>query len=565
MSTFLHYLTLHYLLGGAVVTLEITAGAFVVGLVGGLILAAIQLSGVPVLPLVVRLYAVITRGTPLLLQLLFVYDVLPTVGITISASDTAILVLGVNTSTFFSEIMRGSVTSLDRGQFLAARSLGFPPGQTARRVVLPQAARIALPQMANQVVVLILASSLASTISVSELTLRSQSLASSSFQILPVYTAAAVMYLVLTWIVSAIQLWLEWVLDLDRDPGKKMGWHSLARRWSGLVRSTSTGVLTGRPSAAASATPAAPQQAYAGPDAGAAWSGQPGQPGPGQPGPDGAVPDQAAAPEPADGAVLVEVSDLHKAYRGVPALSGIDLQVREGEVVALIGRSGCGKSTLLRAIARLEPVDSGDVLFGGASFGTNAKGKLLRGRALALAHRNVRIGMVFQHFELFQHMSALQNVMSGPRFVYRQPEATARERAEGLLANVGLSSHMRKRPHQLSGGQQQRAAIARALAIDPRLMLLDEPTSALDAEMVGEVLTVIRRLAASGMTMIIATHELPFAREVADRIVFMDAGQVVEHGPPSQILLHPATAKAREFLRLLEREPLQGADDATSA
>lgn len=172
--------------------------------------------------------------------------------------------------------------------------------------------------------------------------------------------------------------------------------------------------------------------------------------------------------------------------------------------------------------------------------------------------------MVFQHFELFQHMTALNNVMSGPRFAYRQPEAAARDRAEELLGNVGLSSHMHKRPHQLSGGQQQRAAIARALAIDPRLMLLDEPTSALDAEMVSEVLMVIRSLASSGMTMIIATHELPFAGEVADRIVFMDEGQVVEHGPPSQILLQPATAKAREFLRLLEHEPLEGADDSTS-
>ena len=255
MNAFIHYLTLPYLLSGALVTIEITAGAFVVGLVGGLILAAIQLSGLPVLPLVVRLYAVITRGTPLLLQLLFVYDVLPSAGITISAADTAILVLGVNTSTFFSEIMRGSVTSLDRGQFMAARSLGFPPRQTARRIVAPQAARIALPQMANQVVVLILASSLASTISVSELTLRSQSLASSSFQILPVYTAAAVMYLVLTWVVSAVQLWLEWVLDLDRD-AEKPTWRILATRWSVLVRSTSTGVLTGRPSTPAPSTPA---------------------------------------------------------------------------------------------------------------------------------------------------------------------------------------------------------------------------------------------------------------------------------------------------------------------
>jgi polar amino acid transport system permease protein len=554
VSTFIHYLTLPYLLSGALVTLEITAGAFVVGLVGGLILAAIQLSGLPVLPLVVRLYAVITRGTPLLLQLLFVYDVLPSAGITISAADTAILVLGVNTSTFFSEIMRGSVTSLDRGQFMAARSLGFPPWQTARRIVAPQAARIALPQMANQVVVLILASSLASTISVSELTLRSQSLASSSFQILPVYTAAAVMYLVLTWVVSAVQLWLEWVLDLDRD-AEKPTWRILATRWSGLVRSTSTGVLTGRPSTPVPstpvpATPAAADHPSAGADLVASVASRPGHDDPDR--------GLAAAPKDPDGTVLVKVSDLHKSYRGVPALNGIDLEVREGEVVAIIGRSGCGKSTLLRTIARLEPVDSGDVQFSGASFGTDAKGKLLRGGALAKAHSNVRIGMVFQHFELFQHMTAVQNVMSAPRYVYRQPEAAARDRAEKILENVGLSSHMRKRPHQLSGGQQQRAAIARALAIDPRLMLLDEPTSALDAEMVNEVLTVIRRLASSGMTMIIATHELPFAREVADRIVFMDAGQVVEHGPPSQILLNPSTAKAREFLRLLEREPLPG-------
>jgi polar amino acid transport system permease protein len=546
VNAFIHYLTLPYLLSGALVTLEITAGAFAVGLVGGLILAAIQLSGLPVLPLVVRLYAVITRGTPLLLQLLFVYDVLPSAGITISAADTAILVLGVNTSTFFSEIMRGSVTSLDRGQLLAARSLGFPPWQTARRVVAPQAARIALPQMANQVVVLILASSLASTISVSELTLRSQALASSSFQILPVYTAAGVMYLVLTWVVSAAQLWLEWVLDLDRDASKKPTWRGLATRWSGIVRSTSLGVLTGRPSAKAPSAPDAPRRASPGADTDTP------QLGPGDPG------RPAAAPKHPDGTVLVEVRDLHKSYRGVPALAGIDLDVREGEVVALIGRSGCGKSTLLRAIARLEPVDSGDVRFGGASFGTDARGRLLRGGALAKAHSNVRIGMVFQHFELFQHMTALQNVMSAPRYVYGQPEAAAQDRAERLLQNVGLSSHMRKRPHQLSGGQQQRAAIARALAVDPRLMLLDEPTSALDAEMVNEVLTVIRSLASSGMTMIIATHELPFAREVADRIVFMDAGQVVEHGPPSQLLLHPATQKAREFLRLLEREPLQG-------
>jgi polar amino acid transport system permease protein len=168
--------------------------------------------------------------------------------------------------------------------------------------------------------------------------------------------------------------------------------------------------------------------------------------------------------------------------------------------------------------------------------------------------------MVFQHFELFRHLTAIQNVMSAPVWVYRQPTTQARAQAAELLASVGLGSHQNKRPHQLSGGQQQRVAVARALAINPSLMLLDEPTSALDAEMVNEVLMVIRALAASGMTMIIATHELGFASEVADRVVFMDAGRVIEHGPPSQLLVRPSTQQAREFLRLIEHEPLPSGD-----
>jgi polar amino acid transport system permease protein len=553
---FLHYLTLPFLLKGALVTLQVAFGAFVVGLVGGVILAAVQLWRLPVLSLLVRLYAVITRGTPLLLQLLFVYDVLPTVGISLSAVNTAILVLGVNTSTFFSEIIRGSVLSLDRGQVLAAQSLGFSPGQAARRIVAPQATRIALPQLANQSVVLVLSSSLASTISVTELTLRSQELSSSTFQILPVYAASGVMYLVLTSAISAIQLWLERVLDLDREHGVP-AWRALPARWARLVRATSgTALATGR---AATVTTEAPDgdagRTHAADGAAAQWSKRLHL---------AAAGDAMAQMPGAGDAPMISLTGLRKSYRGVPALRGVDLDVRQGEVVAIIGRSGCGKSTLLRAIARLEVVDAGDVLIGGARFGTGASGRLQRGRTLARSRAQVRIGMVFQHFELFRHMTAIQNVLSAPVWVYRKPKAAAREQAAELLTSVGLASHQNKRPHQLSGGQQQRVAIARALAIDPRLMLLDEPTSALDAEMVNEVLIVIRALAASGMTMIIATHELKFASEVADRIVFMDGGQIVEHGPPSQLLVRPSTQQAREFLRLIEHEPLASADTTSS-
>jgi polar amino acid transport system permease protein len=552
---FLHYLTLGFLLRGALVTLEVAFGSFVVGLVGGVILAAIQLSRLPVLSLIVRLYAVITRGTPLLLQLLFVYDVLPTVGVSISAVNTAILVLGINTSTFFSEIIRGSVLSLDRGQALAARSLGFSPAQAARRIVAPQAIRIALPQLANQSVVLVLSSSLASTISVTELTLRSQELSASTFQILPVYAASGVMYLVLTSAISGIQLWLERVLDLDREQGVS-AWGTFLGRWSRLVRATSgTALATGR---AATVTSVAPASSARRPSATDGIAGELAK----------RVRERAAGDHAASGRAedspMIRVRGLQKSYRGVPALRGVDLDVREGEVVAIIGRSGCGKSTLLRSIARLEIVDSGDVLIAGTRFGVGASGKLLRGGALARSRAQVRIGMVFQHFELFRHMTATQNVMSAPVWVYRQPKAQARAQAAELLTSVGLGSHLNKRPHQLSGGQQQRVAVARALAIDPRLMLLDEPTSALDAEMVNEVLIVIRALAASGMTMIIATHELKFASEVADRIVFMDSGRIVEHGPPSQLLLRPSTQQAREFLRLIEHEPLASADSTPS-
>lgn len=553
---FLHYLTFPFLLQGTLVTLEVAFGAFVVGLVGGVILAAIQLSRLPVFSLIVRLYAVITRGTPLLLQLLFVYDVLPTVGISISAVNTAILVLGINTSTFFSEIIRGSVLSLDRGQVLAARSLGFTPGQASRWIVAPQAIRIALPQLANQSVVLVLSSSLASTISVTELTLRSQELSSSTFQILPVYAASGVMYLVLTSAISGIQLWLERVLDLDREHGES-AWRVFLGRWTRLVRATSgTALVTGR---ASTIPPEAPADIAI--RASGAAEGIAGQvarrvqelvAGDGKP------------PSNRPDSPMISVKGLHKSYRGVPALKGVDLDVRQGEVVAIIGRSGCGKSTLLRSIARLEIADSGDVVISGARFGVGAGGKLSRGRALARSRARVRIGMVFQHFELFRHMTAIENVMSAPVRVYRQPKTQARTQAAALLAGVGLESHLNKRPHQLSGGQQQRVAVARALAIDPRLMLLDEPTSALDAEMVNEVLIVIRALAASGMTMIIATHELKFASEVADRIVFMDSGRIVEHGPPSQLLVRPSTQQAREFLRLIEHEPLPSGDGAPS-
>ena len=244
-----------------------------------------------------------------------------------------------------------------------------------------------------------------------------------------------------------------------------------------------------------------------------------------------------------------------KSYGGREVLRNLDLTVKRGEVVTIIGPSGSGKSTLLRLINHLEHVDWGDIKVDGQYVGYEKDGATMRPiRDLAKARADARIGMVFQHFNLFNHLTAVQNISEAPVQVYREDPKKARKLALSLLASVGLGRHADHLPHRLSGGQQQRVAIARALAISPRLMLFDEPTSALDPELVGEVLAVIRRLAEAGMTMIVVTHEIRFAREVADRVVFMDEGTIVEQGTPAEVLDNPKEERTQRFLRMVERE-----------
>jgi polar amino acid transport system ATP-binding protein len=236
---------------------------------------------------------------------------------------------------------------------------------------------------------------------------------------------------------------------------------------------------------------------------------------------------------------IVEIVDVSKRFASVEALAGVSLTINRGEVVCLIGPSGSGKSTLLRSINGLEPIDSGKVIFDGVD---------VHGRGTDVRKVRQRMGMVFQSFELFPHMTVRANVMVGPEKVLRLPVAEARERAELLLAKVGLTDKADVHPAQLSGGQQQRVAIARALAMQPAVMLFDEPTSALDPETIGEVLNVMKRLADEGMTMIVVTHEMSFARRVADRIAVFDRGRIIEVGPPAQIFDHPTVRRTQEFL-----------------
>jgi len=257
------------------------------------------------------------------------------------------------------------------------------------------------------------------------------------------------------------------------------------------------------------------------------------------------------SPEPGFGRrAMVEIVALGKSFGRVPVLRDVSLDIGDGEVVAVIGPSGSGKTTLLRCVDLLEEFESGEVRLDGAAIGyVERGGRRVRRPDRELAATRAQIGIVFQSFNLFPHMKVLRNVMVAPVRVKGEPPDEVEARARALLARVGLGDKLDAYPAALSGGQQQRVAIARALAMRPKLMLFDEVTSALDPELVGEVLEVIRQVAGEGMTMLIVTHEMQFARDVAHRIVFMDGGVVVEQGPPERLLGDPQSQRLKSFLR----------------
>jgi polar amino acid transport system ATP-binding protein len=247
--------------------------------------------------------------------------------------------------------------------------------------------------------------------------------------------------------------------------------------------------------------------------------------------------------------VVMDAVEVHKRFGRLEVLKGIDLEVGRGEVMCLLGPSGSGKSTFLRCINHLEKINAGRLSVDGELVGYREAGtKLHELNEREVARKRAQIGMVFQHFNLFPHMTALENVSLAPVRVQGLPRDEARKRARSLLERVGLADKIDTYPVALSGGQQQRVAIARALAMQPKLMLFDEPTSALDPELVGDVLDAMRQLAGDGMTMIVVTHEMGFAREVADTVVFMDAGVVVESGRPEDVLGAPRHERTRAFL-----------------
>jgi polar amino acid transport system permease protein len=536
VSEMLGYVVSPFLLQGAWLAVEIAALAMVGGMIMGLGLALLRISRLAPLRAIAWFYIWFVRGTPQLLQLVFIYDALPPLGITLDTFTTAVLGFALNEAAFSAEIIRGGILSVNRNQALAANAFGMRPFLTLRRIILPQAMKAILPGMANDVISMIKGTSIASVIFVNELTFRSQQIVGQNFKFFTVFAAAGIIYLVMTSAVAVGQALLErrFNLEIDRSAGRGSGLGGLFgfSLFNARTREGRAPMLASSP-ASAPPTPAAPESTSLD------WIRKITA---------GAAADTVTEP-------FVSFRNVHKAYGSREVLRGIDLEVRKGEVVVIMGPSGSGKSTLLRLVNHLEALDWGEIQVEGKYVGYRLRNKLLRPiRDLAKARAEARIGMVFQHFNLFDHLTALENVMEAPLRVYGEPREKVRTLALNLLAAVGLTQHVDKLPHRLSGGQQQRVAIARALAISPRLMLFDEPTSALDPELVGDVLAVMRRLAEAGMTMLVVTHEVRFAQEVADRIVFMDEGLVVEQGTPAEVLGNPKQERTQRFLRMVERE-----------
>jgi polar amino acid transport system permease protein len=497
MERLWHFLTLRYFLQGAAVTVELAIGAFAAGVLLGLLLLAMRSAPRPIAWLA-SLYIMFFRGTPLLLQLVIIYDILPQLGVRLSAFWSAIVGLALHEAAYMAEVFRGGVEGVPAAQKLAADALGMNKLVRAWRVILPQALRSITPSIGNRATSLVKETSVAAFISVQELTLRTNNLVSINLEFFPVFCASAIMYLCMTSSIALLQHRIERRVGRKKTRASKT-FPVTVRIYLGVLR-----WLGHRPVARDGA------RSYAHPQGGSG--------------------ETVGLPAANVQQAYIRLRGLRCSYGSTEVLKSVDLAVQKGEVLVIMGPSGSGKSTLLRAINMFEKVQADEMVVGEISLIVDRDSRRNRTRLAA------RIGMVFQDFNLFPHMTLLENVMQGPLLVNQLLPSEAEAVGREALASVGLETYADHMPTQMSGGQQQRGAIARALAMRPSVLLFDEPTSALDHDLVGEVLAVMRRLAASGMTMIIVTHERRFACEVADRIIVLNDGRIVRSGRPEEII-----------------------------
>jgi polar amino acid transport system permease protein len=493
---FLDILTSPLIFKAAWTTIWVGSVAQLIGTAIGIVVGPTMLSRYLLVRGATWFYLWLFRGTPLLAQILFFYAVLPLLGMRLSVLATGLLALGVNEGARMAEVVRGGLLSVPREQSEAGRALGLRPHLIFVLIVLPQAARAILAPLANNYSYMIKATSLLSVISVAELLRTSQQLAQSTVRPLEIYSAAAIWYMGMVTIIMIIQSMIE-------------------RRLSLSSRSKVTRAV-------------------------------------GDPVQERLEVSVKAEPLARDAEIVLEARAITKRLGSIVAVHDVDLAVARGEVVVVVGPSGSGKSTLLRCLNYLDIPDSGAVrleqcLFGRAS--EQHPSKLVSDSELR--RQRARIGMVFQRFNLFANLSALRNVAVGPERVLGARRNDAETKARLLLQRFGLTEKIDSYPSHLSGGQKQRVAIARAMAMEPTVLLFDEPTSSLDPEVVHEVLDAMRELARSGATMIVVTHEIGFARAVADRIVVMDRGRIIEHGSPHDVLERPQHPRTQQFIASL--------------
>ncbi len=504
-------------------TLLLTLLGTVLGFLVGTLLALARVSGSPLLSGLAWGYVWLFRSIPLIVLLLilnnlgYLYDTIwlgvPFTGITLVSWQTtqaitpflaAVIGLTLNASAFSCEIVRGGILAVDQGQHEAAAALGLPRRRQVSRIVLPQAMRTILPTAFNEVISIAKGTSQVYILALPELFYTIQVIYRRNLEVIPLLMVATVWYLVILSVLSFVQRHIEryYARGALRNPPPSLIGTALER-----LRRASAPARSAVP--AVSAPPVLPVR-------------QGGE---------------------------IRIANVSKSFGTLKVLDEVGLSLRPGSVTAIIGQSGSGKSTLLRAINHLERVDAGFIAIDGELIGYRQDGDTLYElKEKDILARRVDVGMVFQGFNLFPHLTVIGNIVEAPVAVRGLPRAQALAEARELLARVGLADKADAYPRQLSGGQQQRVAIARALALRPKVLLFDEPTSALDPELVGEVLDVIKELARSGTTLVIVTHEIGFAREVADQVVFMEGGRILEQGPPSRVLTAPDHPRTREFL-----------------
>ncbi len=481
-----------------------------------------------VVRLILNIYVEVFRGTPMMAQAMFIYFGSAAVfNINMSMWFAAFFIVSINTGAYMAETVRGGILSIDPGQTEGAKAIGMTHVQTMLHVILPQALRNIMPQIGNNLIINIKDTCVLSVIGIVELFYATKSVAGALYTYFEAFTIAMVMYFVLTFACS--RLLRLWEKKLDGADNYDLATTDTLAHTSGLYNYPGETAAEPAAAAAEAAVTAAPSNENLSESASAA--------GPGQL-------DAANKSGNQAGEEVIRIRHLSKTFGKNVVLRDIDFSVSTGDVTCIIGASGSGKSTLLRCINLLETPTSGEIFYHGAD---------IAGPKTNAAAYRARVGMVFQNFNLFNNMTVLDNCMVGQTKVLKKDKTVARESALFYLEKVGMGPYINAKPRQLSGGQKQRVAIARALAMEPELLLFDEPTSALDPQMVGEVLDVMKRLVQEGLTMIIVTHEMAFARDVSNHVVYMADGIIEEEGTPAQIFGSPKNPKTVEFLSRFRR------------